>query len=144
VLLGTAPALQSLDPNVAVDAVVGRQAYDTLGDVVADHAAGRLAPIVVIHTGDNGVIDPGQLRSTLKQLRDRQRVVLINDRVPRDWQDSNNALLARTAKQFPNVVLLDWHALSAGHSSWFYDDQIHLNPSGAPHFARMILQAAES
>jgi hypothetical protein len=144
VLLGTAPALEALDPHLTVDAVVGRQAYDTLGAVVAASKSGRLAPIVVIHTGDNGVISPGQLSSTLARLKDRQRVVLINDRVPRDWQDPNNDLLARTAARFPNVVLLDWHSLSHRHDSWFYSDGIHLNPSGTPHFAHMIITAATS
>jgi lysophospholipase L1-like esterase len=69
--------------------------------------------------------------------------VRINDRVPREWQDSNNSLLAKAASQYPNVVLLNWYALSAGHDSWFYSDEVHLTPQGAPHFARMILAAAE-
>jgi peptidoglycan/LPS O-acetylase OafA/YrhL len=143
VLLDAGPTLDSLDHSVAVDAVVGRQAYDTLNDVTTDEKAGRLAPIVVIHIGDNGVIEPSQLNSTLQLLHSKTRVVLINDRVPREWQDSNNSLLAEAASQYPNVVLLNWYALSAGHDSWFYSDEVHLTPQGAPHFARMILAAAE-
>jgi hypothetical protein len=143
VLLDAQPTLDKLDPHVHVDAVVGRQAYDTLGAITADDKAGRLAPIVVIHTGDNGVIEPSQLNATLHLLRDKTRVVLINDRVPREWQDPNNSLLAKTASKYPNVIYLNWYALSAGHDNWFYSDEIHLTPTGAPHFAQMILTAAE-
>jgi lysophospholipase L1-like esterase len=96
---------------------------------------------VVVHAGNNGVISPDQLRETLHALSDRTRVVLVNDQVPRDWQDLNNATLASVAKGFANVVLLDWHSLSSGKSGWFYSDGLHLTSAGTVAYAELI-QAA--
>ena len=45
-------------------------------------------------------------------------------------------------REFGNVRLLDWHALSAPHPSWFYDDGIHLTPAGAVAYTRLIVRAA--
>jgi peptidoglycan/LPS O-acetylase OafA/YrhL len=139
VLLGAQLALQRLDPNVHVDAVEGRQAYATLNDVRADARGGSLAPIVVIHTGDNGAIDPRQLRSVLELLRDRQRVILLTVHVPRDWEGPNNAVIRHAAAQFPNVVLIDWHSIASAHPSWLYSDGLHLPPNGAAQYAQILM-----
>ncbi len=141
VLLGASGALRGQVRSVTVDSVEGRQAYSTLGDVQARAAAGTLAPYVVVHTGNNGVISPDQLRATLKALGSRTRVVLLTDRVPRDWQDGNNSTIRAIGGEFRNVTVLDWNAVSAGHSEWFYRDGLHLTPTGAGYYAAAIVQA---
>jgi hypothetical protein len=141
VLLGAQNALRGIARRLDVDAVEGRQPYEVLNDVLARARAGTLEPYVVVHTGNNGIISPDQLRATLHALHDRTRVVLVNDRVPREWQDLNNATLAAVAKGFGNVRLLDWYALSSGKPGWFYSDGLHLTPPGTTAYARLI-QAA--
>ncbi len=98
--------------------------------------------MIAIHTGNNGVIRPDDLRSTLRLLADRQRVVLLTDRVPMDWQAPNNATIKGVARDFGNVVVLDWYARSDGDRSWFYGDGLHLRPAGATNYAKLIAQAA--
>jgi hypothetical protein len=144
VLLGAKPALDKLDPKASVDAVEGRQANVVLDDVVAQHQKGQLGPVVVIHTGNNGVIKPAQLSSVLGQLSDRRRIVLLTDKVPRDWQGPNNATLTALAPQFGNVRLVDWNAVAGGHPEWFYADGLHLKPNGAAAYAQLIMTAAAS
>ncbi len=141
VLLGAAPALRATVPDARVDAVEGRQARAVFADIAASRAAEMLAPVVVIHTGNNGIISPDQLAATLRSLADRTRVVVLTDRVPRDWQDPNNAMLRSAAKQFRNVVLVDWFALSQGHHGWFYADGLHLRPPGAAAYSALIAAA---
>ena len=109
-LLGARTALTAADARCELHAVEGRQPYLSLQDVRAEHDAGRLAPVVVIHTGNNGLIRPADLTATLSALADRRRVVLLTDRVPADWQAPNNATITRLAKGFDNVVVLDWYA----------------------------------
>jgi lysophospholipase L1-like esterase len=140
-MLGAAPALAARVRPLHLDAVESRQAYALLDDITAQHAAAALAPIVVIHTGTNGIIDPAQLTRTLTLLRDRHRVILLTDKVPRDWEAPNNHTLRAAARRFGNVTLLDWHSISTAHPGWFWNDGIHLNPTGAAAYAQLILGA---
>jgi peptidoglycan/LPS O-acetylase OafA/YrhL len=141
VMLGASPALAAVLPKVDVDAVEGRQARVVFTDIAARRAAGTLAPTVVIHTGDNGVISPGDLATLLDSLSDRRRVVVLTDRVPRDWQDPNNRTLADVVARYHNAVLLDWYGRSAGHDDWLYGDGLHLRPPGAQAYAAMVAAA---
>lgn len=140
-LLGAQGALRGIARRLDVDAVEGRQPYEVLDDVASRAKDGTLEAYVVIHTGNNGIISPDQLRSTLALLHDRSRIVLLTDRVPREWQDLNNSTLAAVGNDFGNVVVLDWYAKSAGHPGWLYSDGLHLTATGARAYARLI-QAA--
>jgi lysophospholipase L1-like esterase len=123
---------------MSLDAVVGRQAWDTLADVTAAHQAKKLAPVVLIHTGNNGVISPDQLASTLAGLKDRAKVVLVNDHVDRTWQDPNNKIISRVSAKYPNVVILDWNAAAVKNPGWFGPDGIHVNGTGAKAYASLV------
>jgi hypothetical protein len=144
VLLGARSALQASGAQVSVDAVEGIQAYQVLDAVNDARTGGRLGPVVLIHTGNNGVIDPGQLAGTLDRLRDR-RVVLFNDRVPRDWEGPNNHTISHVGGRYANVALIDWHSISGSHGGdWLYGDGIHLTPDGATAYAQLAISAAGS
>jgi lysophospholipase L1-like esterase len=138
VMLGAAPALYSAVPHTTVYAVEGRQARAVFADVAARRKARTLGAVVVIHAGDNGIISADDLRATLRSLADRRRVIVLTDKVPRDWQGPNNQTLSRVVPGFRNAVLIDWYARSAHHSDWFYNDGLHLRPPGARAYAAMI------
>jgi hypothetical protein len=144
VLLGASPALDSVFGTVTVDAVEGRLPRPILLDLQRAASAHRLGRIVVIHVGNNGVISPDDLKATLRASAGAQRVVLVNDMVDRPWQDANNRLLAAQPKHFANVVLLDWNAEASAHRDWLYPDGLHVTPSGAKHYAALVLGAAGS
>ena len=144
VLLGAQPALDALDTHVSVDAVEGVQAYIVLRAITAAHARGVLGPVVEIHIGNNGVINPDQLSSVLTLLSDRKRVILLNDHVPRDWEGINNQTVPSVASHFRNVTFIDWNAIADAHPGWFYRDGLHLNETGAAAYAQLILNAANS
>jgi hypothetical protein len=127
-----------------MDAIEGRQPDPILADIEEDAAAGRLNPLVIIGVGDNGLITPDALRRTLHSLRDIPRVIVLNNRVGRYWESANNHTIASIVPDFDNVRLLDWHAISASHDSWFYDDGIHLTPTGAAAYTRLIVAAARA
>ncbi|HET8582165.1 MAG TPA: acyltransferase family protein [Jatrophihabitans sp.] len=143
VLLGARGALDARFPGGTMDAIEGRQADPILQDVQRDARAGKLSPLVVIDVGDNGLISPDVLRSTLQRLGDHQ-VIVVNLRVDRPWQDPNNRTIAKVVPRFGNAAILDWHRESAGHPSWFYDDGIHLTPDGADGYAGLIAALARA
>jgi hypothetical protein len=47
-------------------------------------------------------------------------------------------VLADGVTRYPNTVLVDWNAASAGHPEFFWDDGIHLRPAGAQAYAHLI------
>jgi hypothetical protein len=143
VMLGAQSAIEAAMPRSTVRAVEGQQPYVTLAEVRKLHAQGALSTVVVIHTGNNGIIRPSDLAATLSVLRDRRRVVLLTDRVPRDWETPNNQTIERIGPQFANVVVLDWLARSNNDRSWFYSDGLHLRPVGAQHYAELVRSCAE-
>jgi hypothetical protein len=139
VLLGARSELAARTRHLDLDAVVGRQAFDVLDDVAADARANTLRDDVLIHTGDNGIISPAQLESTLDALRDRSRVLLFTVHVARDWQDPNNATIRSVAKHFGNVVVVDWHKIAGAHHGWLSRDGLHLTDAGASAYARLVI-----
>ncbi len=141
VLLGARPAIEASLPVQGFDAKEGRQANLILDDVDGAAAAGALAPVVLIHVGNNGVISPGRLAETLSRLADRQQVLLVNDRVPRAWEEPNNRTLAQVGADFGNTTLVDWHAASEGHPDWFVADGLHLQVGARPLYADLVSRA---
>jgi peptidoglycan/LPS O-acetylase OafA/YrhL len=145
VMLGARTWLSRKFPGGTLDAIEGRQPDPILHDVEQDAAAGKLNPVVVIGVGDNGLIDPSALQHALGVLRTAahvDRVVVVNNRVGRYWEDSNNRTIANVVPRFDNATVLDWHRVSGSHPGWFYEDGIHLTPAGAVAYTRLIAAAA--
>ena len=142
VMLGARLSLDQRFPGGTLDAIEGRQPGPILQDIEQDQAAGKLNRLVVIGVGDNGLINSTDLWTALDTLRRIPHVVVVNNRVGRPWEGPNNRTIAQVVPHFRNVTLLDWHRASAGHGSWFYDDGIHLTPTGAVNYTRLIAIAA--
>jgi peptidoglycan/LPS O-acetylase OafA/YrhL len=143
VALGARSALERGIDGAAVYATVGWQAADILKILERIRAAGELQPKVLIHLGTNGYISERQLRAMLDMLRDRERVLVMNSRVPRRWMAANNRLLATLVPQYPNAVLVDWHSLSDGRPEFFVQDGVHLTGSGMRAFVGAVVAAGD-
>jgi len=133
-------------PHVTtVDAAESRQFSAGVDDIQQRKDAGALGQIVIVQLGTNGTIDPGDFDRLMGILADRQKVVLINAKVPRPWeQQVNDTLAAGAVKYKKNTQLLDWHGYGGAHPEFFYDDGIHLRPDGAEAYARYVAQAVGS
>jgi hypothetical protein len=112
-----------------------------IGDIRELVAADKLAPIVVVHPGTNGVLTENMLRNMLNQLVGYPRVVIVNSDVPRIWQDPNNEVIAKVVPDYPNAVIADWYADSAGKRDYFVSDGVHLSAKGAAAYAKVIKDA---
>jgi len=142
VMLGVAGHLQDKVKKTSVDAEVSRQASGVLERVEALAAADLLAPTVVLHTGTNGIVTEDQLRAMLDTLSDRERVVVVNVNVPRRWTDPNNEVIATVVPDYPNAVIADWAAVSAGRADFFVSDGVHPTWEGTKAFVKEIRRAA--
>lgn len=138
VLLGASGAITKKIPQAKIDAEVSRHTYGVLDRVKARKAAGVLGDVVIIHTGTNGPAYYDELKMILDPLKDRERVVLVNTRVPRSWEDESNSNIEKIAKKYPNVRIADWYAISNDRRDYFVSDGVHTSEAGAKAFAKLI------
>jgi hypothetical protein len=137
VMLGASGALRQAMPGINVDAKVGRQ-FDRMLDIVQwDVSNGKVPGPLIIHAGTNGTFSDEDL-DRLFEMAGNRRVMLVNAKVERPWQDLVNERMAAAAERHANAVLVDWHKLSEDHPDWFAPDGAHLRPAGARAFANLI------
>jgi hypothetical protein len=128
-------------PAIDIDAIVGRQLRDA-ADLVSDlRAAGRMRPIVVLQLGNNGSATGKQLDEMMAELAGAERVVVITASAPREWTDTVNDRFRDLQSKYPNVQLLDWHAVVDGESGLVGDDSVHLTPLGAQRLSDLVSSA---
>ena len=141
VLLGARSAVRNQLPGITVNADVGRQ-FNTLSWLIPIlRDSGDLRSTVVINLGTNGPPAESDLRKALDNLADVRRVVLVTIRAPRGWQDLTNDRIRSAAEGRSNVVVADWHSMSAGHPEFFVTDGVHLTVAGADAYAMTIATA---
>jgi len=129
-------------PGIDVDATISRQWAAGEALVQSLKAEWRLGGEVVIGLGTNGPITDTDFDAMMALLTGASLVVFVNVHVDRPWQDQNNAVLARGAARYPNVVVVDWNALATQNPQWFGPDDTHLAVDGPGANALAFLIAA--
>ncbi|RED56002.1 acyltransferase family protein [Cohnella lupini] len=140
VMLDIKPYLEEQLPGIVVDGKVGRQFGEGMELIDQLKSTGKLGDIVIIELGTNGIFTENKLRSLLDSIADLRRVILVNTRVPRNWQDDVNETLASAAKDYENVTLVDWYSFSANHDEYFAKDGVHIQPIGSKAYAMLIAE----
>ena len=69
-----------------------------------------------------------------------RKALLVNCRVPLQWEHSVNDALAYAARHWKNVVLVDWWSITDGRPQLLVDGA-HMKPEGARMYARAIAKA---
>jgi hypothetical protein len=99
----------------------------------------QLPHLAVLALGADASVTGGQIQQAKKILGPKRKLGLVT---PRELGggESNDARVIRNAGQRDpeRVKVLDWVRYSAGHSSWFQPDGLHLTFSGAKAFARLL------
>ncbi|MFD1954884.1 acyltransferase family protein [Paenibacillus thailandensis] len=143
IMLDIEPYLSELLPGIAIDGKIGRQ-FREANDIAAELAAkGKLGDYVVIALGSNGAFSQKQLDTLMATLKDVKQVLLVNTRVPRDWQDKVNEMLDEAEGDYDNVKVVDWYAASKGKDEYFAKDGVHLNKTGSIAYAALIADALD-
>jgi hypothetical protein len=137
VMLGAQGALYETMPGIRVDAKVGRQFDNVLAVVDWYVAEGLVAGALVVHAGTNGTFSDADLDRLMAAAGGR-RVLLVNAKVSRPWQDLVNQRMAAAADRHDNAVLVDWFSLASAHPEWFAADGAHLRPDGSRAFSELI------
>jgi lysophospholipase L1-like esterase len=143
VMIGAAGELNRALDNPAIQADVGLQAADAIAILKRRSAAGQLGDVVVVHIGTNGTFSAEQFDEMMRTLADVRKVVFVNVKAPRPWEQPNNNMLDNGMRRYPNAVLVDRHAASADRPELFVEDGIHLQPEGQRVYADLIAAQLE-
>lgn len=141
VMVDVSRDIRQVVPNTYVSAAVGRQIWQAPKQIQGLQAQGALAKNVVINLGTNSPMTDAQIDGVIRMIGPKRQIYWVNTHVPtRNWEKSVNATIAKAAKKYPNVKMVDWHDLSKDHKSWFYHDDVHPNPTGNRYFTRLLVQ----
>jgi hypothetical protein len=138
VMLGAAGELARVFGVVDLDASIGRQVGPALQLLRERASVGALAPVVVIHIGNNGTFTTSQFDQMMDILGPERQVIVVNVNIPRSWEGPNNNVIAAGAQRYANITLVDWFAASNDLPDFFWNDKIHLRPEGAAAYADLI------
>lgn len=103
--------------------------------MIAARPKHELGDIVVLALGANGPIDSSDIARARRILGPRRFLGLVT---PRNLRSSAGAMRAAAAAHPDTVLLIDWAAHSAGNSSWFAGDGLHVDQTGAQVYASYI------
>jgi peptidoglycan/LPS O-acetylase OafA/YrhL len=136
VMLGCSTELKTaLDHRVRVDASIGRQIDNTIGELQRLRRQHKLARMLVIQVGNNGPLyyrDLARLRQALHGIPD---IAVVNVRNDTSWQDESNHALAGWLHDWPQAHLADWHAHSTAK---MLEDGTHPWPYACAIYAHVI------
>jgi len=129
VILGIRSVLGENHPIALINARIGRQAPELL-DVMVHDKTQVVGSTVVFDLGNNNALSRDQVVAIFDVVKDQPKIIVVNTAVPRPWREGNNALLADVARNYSNVTIVDWNAISQGHPEYFAPDGVHLVPTG--------------
>jgi peptidoglycan/LPS O-acetylase OafA/YrhL len=141
VMLGAQSALEARMPGFVTNAAVSRHFGEAVDIARGYRDAGQLGNAVVVHMGTNGLVTADEFDAMMDSFRTVKRVVIVNLKVPRNWEGQDNDVLRDGVARWPNAVLLDWNAAGNANPGWFWDDGFHLQPNGAAAYAGLIADA---
>ncbi|HEX2914288.1 MAG TPA: acyltransferase family protein [Chloroflexia bacterium] len=138
VMVGAAKELGTNVGEIDIEATVGLQFADATRIIKAQRDSGQLGKEVLVHIGNNGSFNAKQFDEMMQIIGPERKVIFVNVKVPRPWENANNRTLAEGVARYPNAKLVDWRSASIGHPEFFWDDGIHLRPEGAKFYASLI------
>jgi peptidoglycan/LPS O-acetylase OafA/YrhL len=144
VLVAASRALTSAaPPGTVVDAQVARQNKDTLDALEGHRDRGELQGVgtLLVHIGTNGLVTDAQMERLASIAADVPRIVVMNVRVPRSWEQESNASITAGVARHPNMRMADWYAASAGPGV-IGPDGVHPTAQGAQTYAEVALAHA--
>ena len=139
ILADSGDDLQNVFQQTYVSAKVGlqpEQAYNVLANLKAKKA---LAPTLLINIGTNGPVTSAQIKRYMKLAGPKRQVFWLTAHVPtRSWESQVNKTLQKADAKYSNLHLIDWHSYSKGKSKWFWEDEVHPNPTGNKKFVKLV------
>jgi hypothetical protein len=140
VMLGSAPNLDARlgGHRLTIDALVGRQAEDSIDRLAEYKAEGQLPSTVVVQLGDNGTVWSSDMEHLRQVLAGVPRVVIVNARIARSWQGEVLQEVDTYVKTWPQATLADWYDSSTPE---MLTDGVHPSVAARANYANVIYDA---
>ena len=133
--------LESALPRINFAAQSSQKWSDAPAMIQAAKDDGTLRRAVLLHFGTNaGVQDASELYTAINMLGAERMIMIANLYSPSTFVDDSNGLIAKVANEYPNVVLMDWHALAAAQPELLQVDQTHTSIEGANAYGNLVAQ----
>ncbi len=141
--IGDSPMLLALpnlgDAGYRANAHGCRQWAEGMGVIRDFKRKDRLPRLVVVALGSNGVVTKSDIHEALDLVGKKRTLGLVTPRESGGGSSSDADIIRKEAEAHANrIVLLDWVKYSAGHSSWFQPDGLHLTFEGAEGFTDLM------
>jgi hypothetical protein len=114
------------------------QVYDAIAILKSRRATGQLGSLVIVHLGNNGTFTRQEFGQIMRVLSGVDKVVFVNVKVPRSWEEPNNEVISEGVERYEKAVLVDWHSASENHPEYFYNDGYHLRPKAQKVYADLL------
>lgn len=132
-------------PQAILDANYNRRLLAGIPILKNYLAEGWDGPCVVVELATNGPVDEASLDAFIAAVPEGRAIFIATTRGVADLEEINNDQIYAAAVKYPNVVVLDWYALSMNRDYYFDGDGTHLSPqSGRDAFLDMILVNLET
>ena len=138
VMLGAAYQLASDIAGIDLDAAVGRQVSEAIAVLRQRKASGQLGDIVLLHIGNNGTFTDAQFDEIVEIAGAGRRIIFLNLKVPRAWEEPNNAVITNGVARHGQAVMVDWRTAIAEHPEVLWTDDTHLRPEGALYYVQIV------
>ncbi|GIN96050.1 putative peptidoglycan O-acetyltransferase YrhL [Siminovitchia terrae] len=140
VMIDIASRLHIIDPNITIDAKVGRQVSQAVKLAPSYAEFNHPDKAVIIQLGANGYFTNNQI-DTLLDAFSNSHIYLVNTRVPRSWESNVNNAFYKKAQEKDNVTLVDWYSEAIEHPEYFAVDGVHLEAKGVDALTDLINQS---
>ena len=127
--------------RILVDAAVARQVHEGLDVLQRYKDAGAFTQVsaVVVHLGTNGPLDDDQFNRLAAITAEVPRVVVLNVRVPKPWEERSNAAINGGSGRFPFMRLANWYWTS-GQPDMLASDGVHPSHAGARAYTYIVME----
>jgi hypothetical protein len=99
----------------------------------------RLPRLAVLALGADASVSSGQIAQARKIMGPKRKLGLVTPRETGGGESKDAEVIRNAGQRDPvHIKVLDWVHYSAGHTSWFQPDGLHLTFSGAKAFARLL------
>lgn len=116
-----------------------RQFTEGLGVLRDARRHHRLPRLAVLALGADAAVSAGQIAQARKIMGPKRKLGLVTPRETGGGESKDAEMIRNAGQRDPvHIKVLDWVHYSAGHSSWFQPDGLHLTFSGAKAFARLL------
>ncbi len=134
--------LRSAIPGLRIDAEVSRPFSHAQSALSRINASG-VPDVLIVALGTNNGVSTSQIDSFIASASGSgiDQIVLVNVRVPRDYEAPTNNVLASAAARYDYVSLANWYSLANPHDEWFTSGGYHLSATGKPHFVSLVAGA---